>query len=82
MGVITLEIGKEDGILEMPMVASQVAVGVCGAHVFGGRVLVVVVADFVREFERIFADAAIFDLPILVLFLRRKDGESFWQEYL
>jgi hypothetical protein len=53
--------------------------GVGGAHILGVGVLVVVVADLVRKFERFLADAAIFNLPMLVLFLGGKI--SFLQKY-
>jgi hypothetical protein len=37
--------------------------------------LVVVVADLVRELERLLADATIFNLPMLILLLGGKDGQ-------
>jgi hypothetical protein len=74
MGVITLKIVEEDGVCEIPVVASQVTVGMGGTHVLGGWVFVVVVADLVREFEQFLTDAATFNLPVLILFLWGKDG--------
>jgi hypothetical protein len=66
----------------MPIVASQFAVGVCGAYVLGGRVLVIRVANSVRAFKRFLADAAILDVPILVVLLGCQDGEVVIAEIL
>jgi hypothetical protein len=68
MGVITLEVVEEDGVYEIPVVARQVTVGMGGAQVLGCGMLVVVVADLLRELERLLADAAIFNLPMLIFF--------------
>jgi hypothetical protein len=61
MGVITLEVVEIDGVGEIPVVAIQVTMGMGGPQVLGCGMLVVVVADLVRELERLLADAAIFN---------------------
>jgi len=58
----------------MPVVASHVAVWVCGAHVCAGRVFVMVVADRILR-ERFLADAAFFDVPVLGFFFWRENSK-------
>jgi hypothetical protein len=75
MGVITLQVVEKDGVGEIPVVASQVTMGMGGPQVLCGGMLVVVVADLVRELERLLADDTFFDLPMLILLLGSKDGQ-------
>jgi hypothetical protein len=69
MGIITLEIMEEDRVREIPVVASCIAVRVGRANVHACAMLVVVVADLVRELELLIADATSFNLPMLHLLL-------------
>jgi hypothetical protein len=75
MGVITLEVVEKDGVGEIPVVASQVTMGMGGPQVLRCGMLVVVVADLVRELELLLAYATIFNLPMLILLLGGKDGQ-------
>jgi hypothetical protein len=75
MGVITLEVVEKDGVGEIPVVATQVTMGMGGPQVLRCGMLVVVVADLVRELELLLADATIFNFPMLILLLGGKDGQ-------
>jgi hypothetical protein len=33
VGIVSLEVVEEDGVIEMPIIAGQIAVGVCGTHI-------------------------------------------------
>ena len=73
MRVVTFQIVKEHGVLEMPVVASHVTVGVSGSDILAGGMFVMVVSH--PTSEGFLADAAIFDLPVIGDLFRREYGK-------
>jgi hypothetical protein len=73
VGIVSLEVVEEDGVVEMPIITGQIAVGVCGTHILACWVFVMAMAAL--GLEGFLADAAILYLPKLILLLGCQDGQ-------